>query len=932
MCNRYVVVDLETTGNSVKKGDRIIQFAAVVVENGSIIDCFSTIINPEQPIPIFIEELTGINDEMVKDAPVFSEVAPRIVELLQGAYFVAHNVLFDISFLQDELIMAGYDGFYGSVLDTVEMARILLPTSDSFKLSDLALQEGLQHERPHQADSDAYVTAELLIILFNHLRCLPLATLKQLYPLSHGLKSDLNEIIEELIIKKESSIEKMPYDLEKYNGLYIRKIEQEDVKEESLEIQYPFDEEIKEQLLSKLFPSYEKRSGQFQMMDLIFQSFQDEQHALIEAGTGVGKSLGYLIPAIFHAKLKRKPVIISTYTTQLQEQLLTKEIPLLNRVLPFSFKTVIMKGKSHYLNLDRFALSLQDFDDNYDTTLTKMQILVWLTRTIAGDKDELNLSSGGQLFWQRIQFVDRPFVNNKGRNQFDFYLKSRRSALNADIIIVNHSLLLTDMRADEKMLPASDYFIIDEGHHLEKTAGKYFGLQFDYATVRYLLQQLGLFEQKQLLFKIEQIVGNSQKKDFVSQTKLNEKVSQLLFEMDQLFNLISMYAKKRRQQKSHTYPSSIQCLLTFDHTKESQAVIGEAERFLFLLLDVTNALKKRYEWLVEKEHKTVNQKAILDELTLWIQKAEKIIYSIRMLFIQPSSENVSWIEIDTRSRQNRTTVFTQPIHASTGLKEHFFEKKKSVIVTSATLSIKGSLKYMMERLGLDSTTCSQAIIPTSFDYQKQLQLIVSKDLPEVNAVSLEEYVSAIGEHIISIAEATKGRLLILFTSYEMLKQTHDLIKESGFLQDYSILAHGISSGSRERLIRNFQRFDKAILFGTSSFWEGIDIPGDDLSGLIIVRLPFSPPDDPITAVRSQQIKANGGNSFYEYSLPEAVIRFKQGFGRLIRSNQDKGVMIIFDQRIISTQYGKVFLQSLPVVRTNALTIDETVRTIEQWLK
>ncbi len=930
MCNKYIVVDLETTGNSVKKGDRIIQFAAVVIEDGQIVDQFSSFLNPGQSIPIFIEELTGITDEMVKDAPLFTEIAPKIIEMLQGASFVAHNVLFDLSFLQEELIMAGYDGFYGSVLDTVEMARILLPASDSFKLSDLALQEGLKHDRPHQADSDAYVTAELLLILFQQLRKLPLTTLKQLYALSHGLQSDLNEIIDELIIEKEGFIEEIPEQLEKYKGLYIRKRNVSKPYEEEHEYQYPHEEKDKESLLSNIFQSYEKRSGQFKMMDLTFESFQNGQHALIEAGTGVGKSLGYLLPAVYFSKMTNNPVVISTYTTQLQEQLLQKDIPLLKNVLPFSFKTAIMKGKSHYLNLERFVLLLKETDDNYDTLLTKMQILVWLTDTWTGDKDELNLSSGGQLFWQRIQSVNHSFVKN---DTYDYYLKSRSEALSADILIVNHSLLLTDMMADSRILPSSDYIIIDEGHHLEKTAGKYFGFQFDYASVRFLLQQMGLYEQKQLFYKVEKMLDdlgfNGER--FANRMDLNEWLSNLLFEMDQLFKTIALYVKKRRKQKSQSYPNSIQCILTFDGTKESSTVIAEAERFLFILKDITNALSKRYDWLIIKDKKTARQKAIIDELSLWLGKSERLIQSIRNLFLQPSHENISWIEIDTRSRQNKTTVYSQPIHVSNGLKEHLFQKKESVIITSATLSIKGSFQYMLKSLGLDSTTCIQEVIPTSFDYEKQLQIIISNDLPEINGVSLEEYVSAIGEHIISIAEATKGRLLILFTSFEMLRKTYDLIKESEFLQDFSMLAHGITSGSRERLIRNFQRFDKAILFGTSSFWEGIDIPGDDLSCLIMVRLPFSPPDEPITAVRCQQIKNQGGNPFYEYSLPEAVIRFKQGFGRLIRTNQDKGALIIFDQRIISSQYGKVFLESLPPVQIKKLAIDETVPHLIKWL-
>src|SRR3954471_4370465 len=221
MRSKYVVVDLETTGNSAKKGDKIIQFAAVVIENGRIVDQFSSLLCPRKPIPIFIEELTGLTDEMVKDAPLFAEIAPKVMEILNGACFVAHNVLFDLSFLQEELIMAGFEGFYGPILDTVELSRILFPSSDSFKLNDLAIQEGLSHDRPHQADSDAYVTGELLLILFDHLQNLPLLTIRQLYKLSGGLKGDLDELLEELIMTKESSVEIIPECLEQFHGIFL---------------------------------------------------------------------------------------------------------------------------------------------------------------------------------------------------------------------------------------------------------------------------------------------------------------------------------------------------------------------------------------------------------------------------------------------------------------------------------------------------------------------------------------------------------------------------------------------------------------------------------------------------------------------------------------------------------------------------------------
>ncbi|MCQ6273906.1 ATP-dependent DNA helicase DinG [Bacillus sp. V3B] len=931
MKSKYVVVDLETTGNSAKKGDKIIQFAAVVIENDQIVDQFSSLLCPGKPIPIFIEELTGLTDEMVKGAPLFAEIAPKVIEMLDGACFVAHNVLFDLSFLQEELIMAGFEGFYGSVLDTVEMARILFPSSDSYKLSDLATQEGVNHERPHQADSDAYATGELLLILFARLRELPFKTIKKLYKLSDGLKGDLNEVLEELLKDKERKIEELSLQLEEYHGVYIKKSQENDQLEESQEIAYPTDEKDKEQLLSNAYTNYEKRSGQFRMMDIVHRSFQNEHHAMIEAGTGVGKSLAYLLPAVYTAVSNNEPVVISTYTTQLQEQLLQKDIPILKRAVQFPFTTVLMKGKSHYISLDKFVHSLRETDDNYDTILTKMQILVWLTETTTGDRDELNLSSGGQLFWHKIKHDENTFGRDFSSREHDYYLKTRNDGKKADLIITNHSLLLSDLVADRPILPPSDYIIIDEGHHFEKVAGQYFGSKIDYATTRFLLQKMGIYEQKQLAYKLEKELEEKGVNgiDLSDSFQLNGLMGELLVEMDELFKTIALIAKKKVKNKSQ---SRIKCSLAFDMTKELKALKAVAERFLFLLTDYRKAITIRYEFLLDKMDKNSNkQQTVMSDVASWLEDVEKIVGSIRRVLLQPETEDVSWIEIDTRVWQNKTTVYSQPVSISTQLNDRLFQQKKSVVLTSATLSVKGSFQYTMNSLGLQTATCYFEQIPSPFHYDQQVQLVISNDLPEINTVSLQDYIAEIGEHIISIAEATKGRLLILFTSYDMLRRTYELIKESGFLQDYSLLAQGITGGSRTRLVRNFQRFEKAILLGTSSFWEGIDIPGEDLSCLVMVRLPFSPPDEPLTEEKCLEIKKSGGNPFYDYSLPEAVIRFKQGFGRLIRTKNDKGVMIIFDRRIVSTQYGKVFLESLPTIHVKEMNIDKTVDLINKWL-
>jgi ATP-dependent DNA helicase DinG len=337
MLDKFVVVDLETTGNNPKKGDKIIQFAAVVIENGKITGSFSSLVNPQRSIPAFIEELTGLEDEMVKEAPLFAEIAPKVNSLLEGAYFVAHNVLFDLSFLQEELIQAGFEGFYGSVLDTVEMSRIIFPTADGYKLSDLAVREDLQHDRPHQADSDAQVTAELFLILVNRLYQLPQMTLRQLSQLSGGLKSDLQLLIDEIILDIDKNNENWHQDLEICQTLALKKVPNH-IDSTSCssqdEYQYPANEEEKMKMVKKGFAAYENRTGQFQMMDGVYRAFEYENHTLIEAGTGVGKSIGYLLPIAYFARQKKLPVVVSTHTIQLQEQLIQNEMPLLTKILP----------------------------------------------------------------------------------------------------------------------------------------------------------------------------------------------------------------------------------------------------------------------------------------------------------------------------------------------------------------------------------------------------------------------------------------------------------------------------------------------------------------------------------------------------------------------------------------------------------------------
>lgn len=934
MCNKFVVIDLETTGNLPKKGDRIIQFAAVVVENGVITDQYSTLVNPEQLIPPFIEELTGINDEMVADAPVFSEIAPKVLELLDGAFFVAHNVLFDLSFLQEELVEVGYESFLGPTIDTVELSRFLYPTADSYKLSDLAARQGLSHDRPHQADSDAYVTAELFIMLSNKLESLPLVTIQKLATLSLGLKSDIHFICQKLIEKKEANIEVIPSALTIHRGIALHNSEFSKREANTFEnCTFPETEEDKTNLLAQAFNNYEKRSGQFQMMDHVYEAFCQEQHAFIEAGTGVGKSLAYLIPSVIHAKKTNERVVISTFTVQLQEQLLLKDVPLLEKMFSFPIKTALLKGRNHFISLEKFEQALRDEEDNYDFTLTKMQILVWLTETSTGDSDELNLSSGGLLFWNTIKNDEQLFSKTKAWLPYDFYLQARKKAQEADIIITNHSLLLTDLAHDKSIIPDYKYVVLDEAHHFHKVAGKHFGFALDYLSVRILLNQIGSYDQKQLFYQLEQLCQFVKLQPSSHQFEVNQLMSELLFTSEQLFSIIAAIGKEQLKGKLGSSIPKIQRGLKNDPSSRSwKALKVEAERMLFLIRDVNKAINERLTLLHElKQRFDQDQESLLDQVMSKTKELQQLELTLKQLFIASSEDFVHWLEVDYRSLQNSTTIYAEPISVASFLKEHFFSIKQSIIFTSATLTVRNSFQFILNEVGISATEVKLFQIPSPFHYDQQVQLLIPEDLPEINSVSQDEYVASITEHIISIAEATKGRMLILFTSHEMLKRTYNLIKESHLLDDFALIAQGITGGSRARLTRNFQRFDKAILLGTNSFWEGVDLPGEDLTCLIIVRLPFSPPDEPMTEAKSQQIKKLGGNPFSEYALPEAIIRFKQGFGRLIRTNKDRGFIVVLDRRIVSTRYGKAFLESIPTVPIQLLPLSKLVRFIHKWL-
>ncbi|EUJ32961.1 bifunctional ATP-dependent DNA helicase/DNA polymerase III subunit epsilon [Listeria floridensis FSL S10-1187] len=903
---RYLIVDLETTGNQAARDDRIIQFAAVLVEDKQIVQRFSTFINPLKAIPPFIRELTGIEAKDVADAPLFEDVADTIYALLEGTIFVAHNVQFDWTFLQKEMRRVGLTPPRIPLLDTVELARILYPEVDSYKLQDLGDEFELQHDNPHQADSDAEVTALLFIQLLEKIERLPLALIEKLVAVSAPLKNHLPTLFFEMEMKKTQLKEALSDDLILHRGLVIRKKVLPPHRSQSNEktAGFPKEESGKLALFERAGAPLRARSGQFEMMNVVNQAMHEKKHALIEAGTGIGKSLGYFLPAVYFAKESSGPVVISTYTNVLQTQLFEKDVPLARILSGFDVKAELLKGRDHYLNLFKFEQLLSETDTQYDVVVTKLKLLVWLSETETGDIDEVNLSSGGALFWNRLKHTGWYLSEEQDPwLEHDFYRFSLLKAKRADLLIVNHALLLADHFNERKILPDYSVAVIDEAHHFAESAREKKSFILSYRKVKYFLNQLGSLDKYSLLSRLAFVFPNEDNVFDLSiaQVNLSEAVENFFAELHSLLS---------KTRKADTKLILIQ---NREQVHFTESLSYAADNVAILFREVERHLTKLLEKAKHEAPLKEAESAFIEEVYSFLLDWKKMTREFDLLQDESDEMMTITLESDKNHHVASLKLIGSYMTPEEVLRNQFFSKKESVILTSATLTVNGSFAYLKNELGLTDEDLIEAQIPSPFHYNDQARILIPNDMPQIKGTPVQEYTKVLADYLTDMLQITAGKMLILFTSNEMLRLTNSYLKGRDELAEFMILAQGISSGSVNRLTKQFRQFDKAVLLGTTSFWEGIDIPGEALSCLVIVRLPFAPPDDPYTKAQIELHKMRGENAFQAFSLPQAVLRFKQGFGRLIRRETDRGLVVVFDNRVDTTVFGQTFLNSIPPV-------------------
>ncbi len=926
----YAVFDLETTGPDVASGDSIIDIGIVIIQNDEITTTYSTLLQPDVPIPPFVEQLTGIQNEDVNDAPLFPEKLGDILSMLEGHTIVAHNVPFDVGFFNDQLVEENYEPLSNNVIDTVELSRILYPKAPGYKLNDLASYLKIDHKDPHRALSDAIVTAQLFLTCKQKIESLPYETVRHLLHLEQLLESDIYDVLFSALKESQFSLENHDRYVS-HRGMSYKKIASGQKKHKSIPMSYG---ELVDEIfsvngsLAERMDDYENRLGQTEISNTIFQSFNEGKHALIEAGTGIGKTIAYLIPALYQAILADQPVVISTYTTQLQSQLLEEHIPLVHDVFPVPFQATVMKGRQHYISIERFAQELEYMDhDNYDITLTKAILLVWLTETDTGDIDEVQLPSSGYTYFKKIS-ADSEKEYEDQWSYMSYYKNAIKQAKQSNIIITNHALLSIDMN-DSHVLPAYDYLIVDEAHHFDRVMAKQFGSVLNYVSVQHMLMQ---FESSHTGSWAHRLLEHPERKPSqVTKDMWNEQIEEARYEVDMFFRSLFSFVKHQSTNQRFSDTGRIEYVFSEnDRSLESMRRITEMANHISGLL--STIIRKTVKLSSSIDEQNDDDQELLQDINHTCTELEQMRDELIFFFtIQAENTHVKWIEIEGQGAKNAVHLYCEKMDIANDLRQHFFNQKKSMILTSATLSIKGSFQLIFDTYGLSDKEVYTLSVPSPFPYEKQVQMYVPKDFPAVHQKQDEEnYIEATVEAILSLSTVTNGRMLVLFTSYDMLRKAHHLLKDWVDFYEFTLITQGISSGSRARLMKNFKSTQDAILLGTSSFWEGIDMPGDHLSCLVIARLPFQSPNTPQYQAMKELCEAKGKNPFYHYALPHAVLQFKQGFGRLIRRETDRGIIFVCDERIMTASYRSYFLESIPSVPILHQSMTNIINHAEKW--
>lgn len=885
-----VALDIESTGFD-PRVDQVIEIAAVKFEGDKIIDTFETFINPGIPIPHIITHITGIKDEDVAEAPTLESMREKLETFIGEAPIVGHNIDFDVNFLRAKGV-----SMPGSLYDTLQLSMILLPGLPSYSLDTLGRTLKLGHEKKHRAMGDTVACFKLFRILEDKISEIDEHSLKKIRTIMKRSTWHLREIFLDHtssanVPEKQSLRSKhhAPADKTAEHVSYAK------TAEEVLEAYSPTGK------LTSVIENYEARPSQQHMSELILDAFAHGKKKLIEAGTGVGKTMAYLLAAAHHSLSTGQKVVISTYTHNLQEQLLKKDVPLLRQLFePHEFKIALVKGRRNYLSYKRLELLMhKDSFADHEVTLI-IKILLWLNRGlssgegggneddgITGDLDELTFVGKEYTMLDEICCAEYacPHEDPEFKNAC-YLMRARQKAFNADIVIINHALLLQDSTADSPILPEYHDLVIDEAHHLEKVATDAFTVVLAFHSFHRPFEKM-----KKNLDALGRHLKDAHVIDELQSIK--QQTDQLISRIEIFFGLVGIFLEKNLGPMDFNQLNLSEGDLMSKEwlqAKEAGKIVAEASRSLL------EKLTKLHESFGDQGGTTWK------EVKGYMYECEKKIADLKSVLEsdEASFDQMTWIN---KTFDENVTIRRSPVDTGPMLNSVLWNVKSGIVLTSATLRTDHTFKFIRNQLGIDQSF-DEASLPSHFSYPDQVKILIPEDLPEP---ATEGHFMSCAKIIKNIIQTNGGRTMVLFTAKKALSATYHQIAPELKKIGITVLAQQITGG-RGKILEHFKdEPGTSAIFGTQSFWEGVDLQGNDLNCVIIQKLPFDPPDDPMVVARSKKYR----DPFNEYQLPKAILKFKQGFGRLIRSSTDTGTIVVLDTRIIQKKYGPQFLKALP---------------------
>jgi predicted DnaQ family exonuclease/DinG family helicase len=937
----FVTIDIETTGLNPRSSE-IIEIGAVRVVDGEIEERLHTYVRPVGEVPEEISRLIGVTPAELSEAPPWGKASGLLRSIVGVFPMVAYAGKFEARFLGAQTTIPVDDNITG----IRDLAQALLPGLSDHRPETLAAYFEVESSEKQKSLREVEELTGIHLALVKELRALPLATKQQMLRLLSGTGSDLLPILVDLGNEAASEDAPIGGGLRTSRGENLFKRE----KEENTSSVEPTYREIDLDDVARCFgpegpfaketAGYEHREQQVEMATAVGEAFNKGRILAVEAGTGVGKSLAYMAPAIKYAAENHARVVVSTNTKNLQEQLFAKDLPQLAHTLDETFQYALLKGRGNYICMNRWSSAMANLDAalTIDERIAALPLVIWSARTETGDIAEhggFDPARAGSL-WAKVCSESGFCRSQKCKTNGRCYANNvRKRALKANIVVVNHSLLFSDISTENGILGEYEHLIVDEAHNVERVAAQYLGRELNIWRVKNLCDQLrspGLTNTGTLpALKHWMNLGGLQDQEVKGfETGIGSAeaaIEDLWMNTQAFFQHLTEVARSKSGSSGQRYTEKLRYKpddAPFAEVMETLGTFSEAAQIAGM------QLHKLSNWMKDlKDDAFPNQDDIKTELDARVTDCAELLDDIGDL-TEPKYEGwVYWMELPYREESADTRLFSAPLRIAEQLEAKLYEKMHTIIFTSATLGIRGRLIYFLRRMGLEGANEERVrslCLGSPFDYEKQALVCTASFMPSPKDA---EFQTAVDEVVRELAVEVNRGTLVLYTSYSMLNKTYGALKLDLSSRDTLLLGQG-KDGSRQHITERFKENRSSVLLGTDSFWEGVDLPGDSLQILGIVRLPFAVPSEPLVEAQMEELQKQGKDPFIHYSVPEAILKFRQGFGRLIRNATDRGVVIVLDNRVSTSRYGKAFLESLPAPSRAFASRDEMISTIRDW--